>query len=384
MTPAGTRPLAARHFSAEEIERAGAYHRPIYRYLVARGILGFGFLAVLAFTPVGDRLAGLVDGAPGFGFWFPALVLVLGTVLRLPLSAWRHGHERRAGFSTQGTAAWLGDQAKGLAISALLTGGALWGLSELAAGSPERWPLVAAPVAAAIVVVLSFVAPVVLEPVFNWFRPLEDQALTSRLRALADRAGVPVRRVLVSDASRRTTKHNAYVSGLGATRRVVVFDTLLERGSDRDLELVVAHELGHRRLRHVAKGTATAALGAVAAVGVLWLLLRNEAVLDATRATGAGDPRAVPFVLLSLAVLGLVSDPLGNLISRRWEAAADRFGVELTTDPEGFAAMERALSVENRSDLDPPRLAYLLLFTHPAPAERIEAALSLSPRRGTG
>src|SRR5205085_9915599 len=130
----------------------------------------------------------------------------------------------------------------------------------------------AAAAGATLVLVLSFVAPVVLEPLFNRFRPL-DGALADDLRRLAERAHVPVRDVLVADASRRTRKVNAYVSGIGRTRRVVLWDTLLERAGTPELRLVVAHELGHRRDRHVLKGTLLAMAGAVVAVLVVWAVL---------------------------------------------------------------------------------------------------------------
>ena len=124
---------------------------------------------------------------------------------------------------------------------------------------------------------------------------------------LADDAGVPVREVLVADASKRTTKLNAYVSGLGATRRVVLYDTLVESATTPEVLTVVAHELGHRRYRHVALGTALAMLGTAAFVVVLWALLQDDGVLDAIDATGAGDARVVPFVLLVGSVLGLAA-----------------------------------------------------------------------------
>jgi STE24 endopeptidase len=370
--------IAERYFSPNEIERARGYHRPLYAFAVARTGLGLAYVAALAFTPAGPALAEAVDAVGATGFVFPLAVLVLGALLRLPLGYMRYRHERRWGFSTQSVGGWLIDVAKAAGLSSILTAGLLYGLFEVAERFPTAWPLVAGPAAVAVIVVLSFLAPVVFEPLFNRFRPLDDATLAAELRSLSDRAGVPVRQVLVSDASRRTTKHNAYVSGLGATRRVVVFDTLLARGDDRDVRLVVAHELGHRRLGHVARGTALAGLGAATAVALLWMLLRSPGVLDAIGAAGASDPRAAPFILLVVAVLGLVSDPLGNAISRRWEGDADRFAVELTADAEGFAQMERELSVENLSDLAPGRLAYLFLFTHPAPPERIAAALSLA------
>src|SRR5205085_4612820 len=165
---------------------------------------------------------------------------------------------------------WALDHVKGFVVGAVLTAVALLALIGATHVFPTWWPLVAVGGACLLVLLLVFVAPVVLEPVFNRFEPLADRELASALLSLADRAGVPVREVLVADASRRTRKVNAYVSGIGATRRVVVFDTLLERARTRELRLVVAHELGHRRARHVAKGIGLAMLGAAVFVLVLW------------------------------------------------------------------------------------------------------------------
>ncbi len=365
------------YFSDEEIERARRYHRPGYLRAVIGAAASFVYLAVLAFTGAGDGLADAV----GSSVAFVAIVVLGGSVLGLPLRAWGFAHERRWGFAKQSWREWFGDWAKGTAVGLVVTGGVLIGFLALADALPGAWVWLAAPLAAGIVFVLSFLAPVVFEPLFNRFRPLEDESLAESLRALAREAGVPVRDVLVADASRRTTKENAYVSGLGATRRVVVYDTLLSRGSPQEVRLVVAHELGHRRDGHVLKGTLTAAFGAVVVAFVVFGLLRSDAVLHAVGATGPGDPAVVPFVLLVAAVAGAVSDPLGMAVSRRWERSADRASIELTGDPRGFADMERNLSIANLSELAPSRLAYLFTFSHPAPAERIAAAGRTAPAR---
>ena len=194
---------------------------------------------------------------------------------------------------------------------------------------------------------------------FNHFEPLQDHELSGALRALADRAGVPVRDVLVADASRRTRKHNAYVSGIGSTRRVVVFDTLLDEAGQPELEVVVAHELGHRRHRDVAKGTLLAMAGAAAAVVVAW-------PIDPT-------PRDVPVLLFVWGLLEVAALPLTAAFSRRLERQADRFALDITHDPDAFETAFRRMAKANLSDLDPPRLAYAFVFTHPTPVERLAA-----------
>jgi STE24 endopeptidase len=211
---------------------------------------------------------------------------------------------------------------------------------------------------------LSFLAPVLLEPLFNRYSPLQDATLAAELRRLAERAGVPIRDVLVQDTSRRTRKANAYVSGLARTRRVVVSDTLLEQASPAEVRLVVAHELAHRRERHVLLGTLLAMAGAVTATVVVWAVL----------GTRVGDPHQVPLVLLIGLGIGLTSLPALTAISRRWERAADRYSLELTGDRAAYETAFRRLAQTNLTDLDPPRLLYLLLFTHPTPPERLAAA----------
>ena len=243
-----------------------------------------------------------------------------------------------------------------------MLGAAAWAAAvALARALPGWWAVPAGAGLALAVLLLSFVAPVVLEPLFNRFRPLDDETLAASLHRLSERAGVPVREVLVADASRRTTKVNAYVSGIGRTRRVVVFDTLLEAADPAEVRVVVAHELGHRRDGHVLKLTLLAMAGAAGAVAVLWAVL----------GTRVADPQTLPEALLLLLAIELVVLAPGAWLSRRFERAADRCSLELTEEPAAFARAHLELARRNLSDLEPPRLAYLLLFSHPTAPERL-------------
>jgi STE24 endopeptidase len=349
-------------FTPDEVARARSYHRPLYLALAADIALSTLVTAWLAFGWLGDRLYALTRGP----WWaravlFTVLVLAVLEAVRLPLSFWRgFVRERRWGFSTQTGRGWAGDRAKGFAIGAALTAAAMVALLGSIHVFPSWWPLVSASGAALIALLLVFVAPLVLEPLFNKFAPLERGDLADGLLALARHARVPVREILVADASRRTRKHNAYVSGIGRTRRVVLYDTLVADAERPEIEVVVAHELGHRRHRDVAKATLLVMVSFALGVLVVW-------PLDPT-------PRRIPVLLFVWGLLELVTLPLTAAFSRRAERRADRFALELTRDPAAFEAAFRRLATANLADLDPPRLVYALLFTHPTPPERIAAA----------
>jgi STE24 endopeptidase len=349
--------LSSLDFSQEDRERASRYHRHLYAAAAIRLVLAVAVFG--AFTQL--SLGGL--GWLGDAIAWPLVVLAGVGVACLPLDLWRGlVRERRFGLSTQTLRGWLADRAKGEAIELGLAA-AVWAVAvALVHAVPRSWPLPAAAARALFVLLMSFVSPVVLEPVFNRFRPLEDEALAATLRSLAERAGVPVRGVLVADASRRTTRTNAYVSGLGPTRRVVVWDTLLAEADEAELALIVAHELGHRRGRHVMKGTALGMAGSVVLVVLLWAAL------------GSLRPGDFPEAALLVTGLEIVGLPVLAWISRRWEREADRCSLELTGDRDAFVRAHLSLARKNLSDLDPPRLAYLMLFSHPTPPERIALA----------
>jgi STE24 endopeptidase len=341
-------------FTPDERERARRYHHPLYLALLVRLALVVAVYAALV-----DRSVGGLGWAGDAAAW-AAIVVTAATLVTFPLDLWRgYLRERRWELSTQSFGGWLADRAKSLAVGVLLAAGAWTAFVAASHAWPRWWPLGASAGAALAILFLTLLAPLLLEPLFNRFRPLADERLAGELRDLANEAGVPIRDVLVADASRRTVKSNAYVSGLGPTRRVVVWDTMLRSAGEPELKLVVAHELAHRRERHVLKGTLLGMAGAVAAVVLLWAAL--------------GTPQPGDFALAALILTGLelVTLPFGAALSRRWERVADAYSLDLTHDPDAYVHAHLALARTNLSDLDPPRAAYVMLFTHPTPPERL-------------
>jgi STE24 endopeptidase len=307
-------------------------------------------------------------------------VLAVRAGVGLPFSVRAFRQDARAGLATQRLGGFLRDWSKGRAVGLVLTVLPLTALVLGARWRPAGWPLVAAAAAVLLVLVLALLGPVLIEPLFNRFRPLDPGPLRARLLELAETMRVPVGDVLVADASRRTTKVNAYVSGLGRTRRVVVYDTLLAAagpgspGGADEVALVAAHELAHVRHRDVLWGTIGAA--ALAAVSVLAAIALFDLgpIHRALGVTGLGDPLAAPGLLLLASLGGLVAAPVASAISRWAEARADWVSLEVTRDPATAVAVERRLALENRADLRPNRLLMLLFASHPSTMARIAQA----------
>ena len=377
-TPPAPRPDqldALRELPADAVRRGRAFHADLRPVSYGSMLVGLVATLALGLTPLGARIVALFGGHWAARAVVGGLaVVLLGSLVTLPFAAWRHVVLGRYGLSTQGWDGWAVDVLKGYAVSVVLGGLALLGFYALARYVPRWWWAWGAGAAAGLVVLLSFVLPVLVEPIFNKFTPMPDGPLRSELIALADRDGVPVRDVLVADASRRTRAVNAYVSGLGPTRRIVVYDTLLEQADPAEVRSVVAHELGHAKDRDVLTGTALGALGAAASVVAVYLLGSWTGLLRLAGVDSIAEPRSLALLLAVAALAGLAATPAQNLVSRRVEARADAHALALTADPSTFAAMQQRLSTLNLSDPDPNRLEYLLFASHPSTVQRLAAA----------
>jgi STE24 endopeptidase len=368
------------HFAPEDVERGSAYMQGRYQLFAAGTLLRLAALAFLVFTPASAALRNLaVRMAPMHPAVAVAIYITLLVVsfelLTLPLGYYAgFVREHAFGLSNQTAGAWLVDRLKGAAISLALAVPLGSVLALLWRRYPGRWVVPAWVLSGLVVVVLVALAPVVVDPLFNTIRPLQDAVLRQRVLSLAERAGIAVEQVYEADASRRTKKGNAYFTGLGATKRIVLYDNLVANSDPAAVELVVAHEMGHWKHAHIWKGI-TLTLAAMAIL--LWCGARALVVAAEHRAfhlAGPADVAGLPLFLLVLFVLTLVGLPIQNAISRHFERQADWTSLELTRDPAAFIRAEVDLARSNLADLAPPRPVVWLLYTHPPVAERIRMA----------
>jgi Zn-dependent protease with chaperone function len=353
------------YFSAAEIDRARDFRRPQLALFGGTLLVEVALLGLLVARPP-RRLRGpmrrpvLVAAVAGAGL---ALALEAAP---LPLRAVAHERAVDVGLSTQDWAEWAGDLAKSWAIGGVVTGAGAAAAVALMRRFPRGWWLPGSAVVVAFGAATIYAGPVVVDPLFNDFEALPAGQVRSDVLQLADEAGVDVGEVYAVDASRRTTGANAYVAGLGHTKRVVLYDNLLENFTRDEIRLVVAHELGHVHYRDVPRGLLFLAL--VTPVGLF-------AAAQATRRLAPAEERPGPAVLpalaLSVGVLAFAVTAISNQLSRRVEARADSYALELTEAPEPFIGFERRISLRNVSDPDPPAWVTALLGTHPPTIERI-------------
>jgi STE24 endopeptidase len=374
-------PVDARaYFSPAQLEKAEDFRSGQLWLYGASLLIELGVLVVLVrkapprLRTFGARHPVLAGAAVAAG------VSVTLTLATLPVSAISRQRAKDVGLVTQSWLGWVGDVAKSQGIAIVLwgAGGALLVVGMRRLG--RRWWIAGSVVVVAFGVIITYASPVVLDPLFNKFTPLKEGRTRSGVLELAKRAGVDVGQVYEIDASKRTTASNAYVTGLGHTKRVVLYDNLLKDFTPAETRLVVAHELGHVRHHDVPHGLLYLAL--VAPFGMFAVARLGERLAGRE---AAGTPAAIPALVLAVAIVVPVITVISNQLSRAVEQRADAFALELTDEPETQIAFQRRIAVKNVSDPDPPGWVTFLLGTHPPTIERIgqaEAAARASSRDG--
>jgi Zn-dependent protease with chaperone function len=360
------------YFTAFQLDRADDF-RSVQRLLGIGGLaLGTGTIALLAWRPprrLFERLGKRpLLGAAAAGAGISLLLVVVG----LPIDAWQRSRSLDVGLATQSRSDWAADVVKSTAIdAAFAAAGGLLALVLIRRFRRNWW----APAAAVIVafgVITIWLWPIVIDPIFNDFEPLRPGPVRQDVLELARDAGVDVGEVYRVDASRRTTAANAYVGGLGHTKRVVLYDNLIAGFPRDEVRLVVAHELGHQKHNDLPHGLLWLALVTPAGTYLAQRLAETFA-----RRYGLADPDVkpgpivLPAVALAITLVSLLLGSASNVLSRQVEARADSFALDLTQDPAAFVQFERRIALRNIIDPDPPGLTQLLFGTHPTTIERI-------------
>ncbi|MDQ2783938.1 MAG: M48 family metallopeptidase [Chloroflexota bacterium] len=379
--------------SVERQARAKEYAGVRRRLYFARTVATLIVLALLVVTPFAKAVRTAIEHRAA-NQWLVVLVFVLifglvSEIVTFPLGVYSGWHlPRRYGLSHQSFASWVADLAKGSVIGGALGMGMVellyWGLRRL----PDWWWLAGGAIYLLFSVVLSNLAPVLIMPLFNTFTPIEDVTLRERMLHLAERAGTRVRGVFTMDFSRRTSAANAFVTGIGSTRRIVLGDTLIANYTPEEVEVVMAHELGHHVHGDIWHGMAFDT--AVTLIGLFIANLLLHMGVGAFGYRSVGDVAAFPLFALILSGFGLVTMPLTNAYSRARERAADAYALTLTGNAPAFVTAMQRLANQNLAEMEPPHWVVLLFYSHPPLADRVrqgETFANISPlpfREGVG
>ncbi|HEX8219896.1 MAG TPA: M48 family metallopeptidase [Chloroflexia bacterium] len=355
-------------------EYAGIKRRLFFVDLALAVLLVLALLFLGWSVGVRDWAESISSGSPWLVVALYSVALGAGyTLLSLPLGFYAgHVLPHRYGLSTQSLGGWASDTVKELAITAVFGLGAMEVLYWLLRTLPGWWWVVMAGMAWLFMVAMTQLAPVLLMPLFYKFRPLEDAELVARLTRLAEGAGAKVRGVYVMDMSSRTTAANAMLTGLGATRRIILGDTLLGNYTYDEIETVLAHELAHHVHNDLPRGLAAEAAILLASMGAAALLL--DWGVPAFGFRDIDDVAALPLFMVALAVVGIVAMPLANFLTRRMERAADRYAIRATGKPHAFRSVMLKLAGQNLAEAEPPAWVRLLFHSHPTIAERVAFA----------
>jgi STE24 endopeptidase len=353
------------------------YNR-IRRWLgIADFVVGFGFLVILLVTRWSDWLR---DLAYRLGFQnyslslFMYLVLLLGIskVLGIGLDYYGFSLERRFQLSTQRFRSWIWDELKGFLVGLVLGGVVVEVLYFTLRQWPQHWWILAWALFMGLFIVMAQLAPVVLFPIFYKFEPLENEDLRRRLVVLSERAGTRVRGVYRWKLSEKSKKANAALTGLGATRRIILADTLLDNYSSEEIEAVLAHELGHHVHRHILKSIfVQAGITLFGFWAANWTL---HYAVDQHMFEELSDFANLPLLALVSVVLSFVLMPALNAYSRFNERQADRYAFESIASVEPFISSMNKLAEQNLAERTPSKWVEWFFHSHPAISRRLAAA----------
>ncbi|HWQ71882.1 MAG TPA: M48 family metallopeptidase [Desulfitobacteriaceae bacterium] len=371
--PGKINPAALRYFTIEQIQTARAYNF-VPRLL---SIISFVIQAVALIWFVssskGTALARWLGERSGGNFWagvlmyFMLLWLFLH-LLKLPFNLYiNYSWQHIWGFSTQSLGSWWQDYLKSAAIELFLSASGVLLFFYLLTHWPKFWWVIGGVFLAFWLVLQNLLWPVIIAPLFNSFVPVKDPAVIEIVTGLANKAGIQVKEVLVMDASQRTTMVNAYFTGLGKTKQIVIYDNLLHNYPLDKLSAILAHEIGHWQKGHIIKGLALGIIGNFLLWGLLVFFLRVFKQPD-----GSYLLQAWAGLQLFMMLILFIINPLQSYLSREMEKQADLFALELTGDSKAAVSMQIDLTLKNKADISPPGFIVWFQYTHPPVLNRIE------------
>lgn len=369
-------------FSQEELERGRSYsskHRNLsfLEHSITLPVMGlFLFTGWLADIENWTRQLSSFWLLSHFIFIF--LLVLTSSLLSAPSSLYRTFKiEKEEGFNQQTPALWFKDQLKGIALGSLI----LWLLSaaimSVIRHYEESWWVIGAVIISVFSLFMNYIAPIWLMPIFNKFETLDNPSLNEKIREIGEKAGIRINKIFTMDASKRSKHSNAFFAGMGSTKRVVLFDTLLEQHSEEEILSILAHEMGHWKKKHIQKGTLLSVLFSFAGFYFLYRISDWSFALELFHIKTTDTMTFLISALFLFQFISMLIDPISSFFSRKNEREADAVALKLYPNGDAQAQAMIRLVKENRSDLLGHPFVQALHASHPHPLERIEYALRM-------
>ena len=354
------------YFSVDFLENAAQYNRTILLLSIAERFITWTLMAGILFIfwknfYLNNRIPILM--AAGIFALFSIVIFLIV----LPLQYYRgFVIDSSFGLSNQTSASWFLDVLKDRAITLIINTAALTLIYTLILYMPGNWWLVASAVFIIFMIIAVFIYPLLIDPLFYDFTPLEDPGLQKSIIKMTDDAGIKVDKILVADASTKTNRVNAYFTGLGGTKRIVLYDNLLNNHSKEETLSVIAHEISYWKYRHIFLSILMGAAGIILIMFILRLIQANININISVK--------LVLILFIAFSLLNYLSMPLQNFVSRQFEKQADRTVIELTGDRATQVEILGKLARSNLSNVDPGPVLKYILYTHPPTMDRIRSA----------
>lgn len=317
------------------------------------------------------------------GVIFFLLLFYAGTFLSIPFSLYRSFRiERKYGFSSMTLRLWIADFIKSFLISTVLILLIITTAFFIIQKSPEHWWLWLWAFFLVFSIFIMYISPYLIEPLFHKFTPIDDESLEARIRNIMNKAGIKISRVFKMDASRRTRHTNAYFTGIGRVKRIILYDTLLEKMNKDEIISVLAHEAGHWKRRHLLKYLIISEFIALAGLFISFLILKSDILIEIFGITDGTFFAKVVILAFIVSIISFPLTPLLNYISRKYEKEADTYSHSLTADTKGMISALVKLSKDNLSNLHPHPLYTFFHYSHPPVLERINTIKSVCQQAG--
>ncbi len=356
-------PETLKYFNSDFLARASEYNRISLVISIIVKILIWLFMAAAVWTgwkyfTRDPRMSVYIAAG------YIALFYIILNIIMIPLSFYRgFTLEHQFGLSNQTAAMWFADFGKEKGIEIILSIGAFTGIYALMVYMPKYWWLISASIMAVFIIIGAYLYPVLIDPLFYRFEKIDDTEFREEILEITDRAGIEIDDILIADASRRTVRANAYFTGFGNTRRIVLYDNLINDFPRDEVLNVVAHETAHWKYAHIIKSIAMSIAGGFAGFFILNIIFYRTGI--------TANIRSIFILILIISLFTFISLPFQNLVSRYFEKQADELALELTGEYDAQIRLMTGLAASNLSNAEPHPIIRFILYSHPPVMERI-------------